>query len=109
MRPTVLLAFIAAIATAPAFFGQLSTGYADVPVAMFVAAGVVAAARWLLDEEGAWLALATLFLAAATLTKNEGLLFAGATYVGLFVAASDRRRTVALSALAVAIAWSSLS
>ena len=78
---------------APAFFGQLATGYADVPVAMFVAAGVVASARWLLDDERAWLALTTLFVAAAALTKNEGLLFGAATYAALL----DRGRRTASS------------
>ena len=105
VRASILLPFIAALATAPAFFGQLATGYADVPVATFVAAGVVASGRWLLDDERAWLALMTLFVAAATLTKDEGLLFGVATYVALFVAAEGRRRAVGLSALLVALVY----
>jgi hypothetical protein len=105
VRASILLPFVAALATAPAFFGQLATGYADVPVATFVAAGVVASGRWLLDEERAWLALMTLFVAAATLTKDEGLLFGVATYVALFIAAEGRRRAVGLSALLVALVY----
>jgi hypothetical protein len=105
VRAAILLPFVAALATAPAFFGQLATGYADVPVAMFVAAGVVASARWLLDDQRAWLLLTTLFVAAATLTKNEGLLFGAATYVALLVAADGRRRAVGISAAAVALVY----
>ena len=105
VRAALLLPFVAAMAAAPGFFGQLATGYADIPLAMFVAAGVVAAARWLLDGEGAWLALVTLFMAAAALTKNEGLLFGAATYVALLMAADGRRRGVLLSGLVVALVY----
>ena len=105
VRASILVPFVAALATAPAFFGQLATGYADVPLAAFVAAGVVASGRWLLDDERAWLALMTLFVAAATLTKNEGLLFGVATYAALLIAAEGRRRAVSLSALIVVLAY----
>jgi hypothetical protein len=105
VRASLLLPFLAALATAPAFFGQLATGYADVPLAVFVAAGVVASARWLLDDARMWLALTTLFVAAATLTKNEGLLFGVATYVALLVAANGRRRAVLVSGAVVALAY----
>lgn len=105
VRASILVPFVAALATAPAFFGQLSSGYADVPVAMFVATGAVAAARWLLDDARVWLALTTLFVAASTLTKNEGLLFGVAIYVALLVAAEGRRRAVLLSALLVGVVY----
>ena len=65
---------LAALAAAPAFSGQLLTAYADVPLAVFVAAGLLAAARWLDDGAPRTLALATLFFAAAGLTKSEGIL-----------------------------------
>jgi hypothetical protein len=105
VRPVVLLPFLAALATMPAFFGQLATGYADVPLAVFVAAGVVALSRWLVDDERPWLLLATLYLAAAVLTKNEGLLFAAAAYAALFAVALGRRRAVLASAGAVALVY----
>jgi hypothetical protein len=97
VRPVLLVPFLAAIATAPAFFGQLATGYADVPLAVFVAAGSVALARWLVDHDVAWLALGTLFLAAAVLTKNEGLLFAFAAFGALLATADERRRAVLIA------------
>ena len=105
VRPLILLPMIAAIAAAPAFFVQLGTGYADVPVAVFVACGIGAAARWLVDRDTSWLALATLFFSAGVLTKNEGLLFAAAAYVSLLVVASGRRWAVAISALVCALVF----
>jgi hypothetical protein len=99
VRPVILLPALAAIAAAPELFTQLGAGYADVPVAVFVASGIAAAGRWLVDRDTSWLALATLFLSAAVLTKNEGLLFAAAAYVSLFVVARGRRRAVAIAAL----------
>jgi hypothetical protein len=105
VRAGLLVPFLAAIAAMPAFFVQLGTGYADAPLAVLVAAGVGAAAVWLLDRRAAWLALATLFLAAAALTKNEGLLFALAALVALLSVASGRRRAVAVSAGVVALVY----
>lgn len=105
VRAAVLLPCLAALAAIPAFFLQLQTGYADVTLAVFVAAGLAAAARWLADSEAAWLALATLFLAASVLTKNEGLLFALAVLLPLLVLASGRRAKVALSGLVVLLAY----
>jgi Dolichyl-phosphate-mannose-protein mannosyltransferase len=105
VRPVILLPSIAAIAAAPAFFLQLGTGFADVPLAVFVACGVGAAARWLVDRDASWLALATLFLSAGVLTKNEGLLFAAAAYVSLLAVARGRRRAVAISALVCALVF----
>jgi hypothetical protein len=89
----------------PAFLMQLGTGYADVPLAALVAAGVAAAARWLVERSSSWLALATLFLAAATLTKNEGLLFVASAYLALVLVARGRRRAVAASAGVTAVAY----
>ena len=105
VRASLLLPFVAALATAPAFFGQLATGYADVPVAVFGAAGALAAARWLLDDARAWLVLTTLFVVAACLTKNEGLLSGAATYAALLIVADGRRRAVLVSALVTGLAY----
>jgi hypothetical protein len=103
VRPVLLLPAVAMIAAAPAFFGQLGNGYADVPLAVFVACGLGAAGRWLVDRDTSWLALATLFLSAAVLTKNEGLLFAAAVYVSLLVGARGRRRAVGVATLACGV------
>jgi hypothetical protein len=92
--------FLVALAAAPALTGQLLTGYADIPLALFVAAALVAAALWVEAGDPQLLALATLFFAAAALTKNEGLIFAAAAYVGLLLA-TRRWRPLVVSALAV--------
>jgi hypothetical protein len=105
VRPALVLGFLAAIVAMPAFLTQLGTGYADVPVALLVAAGVAAAARWLADGDRGWLALATLFLAASTLTKNEGLLFAACAYVALLLVARGRRKEAAVSAVVAALTY----
>ena len=102
VRPWLLLPFVAAIAAMPAFAFQLGTGYADVPLALFVAAGLTAAARWLVEPKAGWLAAATVFLAAGVLTKDEGLLFASAVLIPLAFAATGRRRAVVAAALVVA-------
>jgi hypothetical protein len=98
--PWLLWPALVALAAAPAVTGQLLTAYADVPLAFLVAAGVVAAARWARDGATRDLALATAFLAAAVLAKNEGVIFAAATYAGLLLA-TRRVRPVVVSALAV--------
>jgi len=107
-RVPVLLASLAvlAIVSATAFVKQLSTNYADVPLAIMVALGVVCFARWLDDRDATLLPAAALFLGAATLTKPEGLLFAGAAILAAVAAGGRRRlRGTALAALAVAILY----
>jgi 4-amino-4-deoxy-L-arabinose transferase-like glycosyltransferase len=102
------------IVTAPQFLYQLLTHYADVPLAIFVAAGVAAGGTWLVtDGVDAWaLVCLVAFLGMATLTKNEGLLYAAACLAALIAAAATvgrarvRRATVAAAAvLAIALPW----
>src|SRR5207244_2182719 len=77
---------VLAIVSATAFVKQLSTNYADVPLALFVALGAVCLARWLAEGDATLLPAAAIFLGAATLTKPEGLLFAIAAVVAALVA-----------------------
>ncbi len=70
------------------------------PLAFFVAAGVVAAARWIEDQRLGTLAIATLFFAAAVLTKKEGELFVAAAYLALALT-TRQWRPLLVSALAV--------
>jgi hypothetical protein len=100
VQPWLLWPFLVALVAAPAVSGQLLTAYADIPLALFVAAGVVAAARWVDDADPRTLALATLFLAAACLSKNEGIVFVVAAFLGLLLA-TRRWKPILLSALAV--------
>jgi hypothetical protein len=93
-----------AIGIAPGVYGQLMTAYADIPMAIFLALGVLLLAEWLRTFDGRVLALATLFLAASANTKNEGLLVAVIAFVvagGVLAATrrTDRIRLLALGAL----------
>jgi hypothetical protein len=91
---------LVAVLASPGLTGQLLTGYADIPLALFVAAALVAAVRWIDDGEPRTLALATAFLAAAAMTKNEGAIFVGAALVALAVT-TRRIRAVLLAAGAI--------
>jgi hypothetical protein len=87
LGPTIL-----AIVAASPLLAQLSTNYADVPLAFFVALGTVSFARSLVTGEGWPLAVGALFFGAALLTKNEAAVFAVAAGVALLVALAPRRR-----------------
>jgi hypothetical protein len=94
-------ASILAILAADSTLRQLAGNLADIPLAFFVALGVVTLARTLLDEHSGLLPFAAVMLGAATLTKPEGLLFAAAALVP-FVAIA-RTKASLLTALAVAL------
>jgi hypothetical protein len=81
---------------------QLSTNLADVPLALFVALGLVGLARWLQTAERWPLVAGALFLGAGTLTKSEGAFFALAAFLALLPVAWRRWRELGLAALAVA-------
>jgi len=95
---------VLAVVSATAFVKQLSTNYADVPLAIFFALGSLCLARWLAEEEATLLPLAALFLGAATLMKPEGLLFVAAALVAALAAGGrPRLRGTALTGAAVAV------
>ena len=100
--PALLLwPLLLAIVTAPSLLGQLSTAYADVPLALFVAIAVAAAGRWLLSAEQWCLNLATLLLATALLTKSEGLLAVVVVLAALALSAGRHRLRPVLASAAV--------
>jgi len=96
---------VLAILAASPVLGQLASNYADVPLAFAIALGVVALARWLVDDEPWLLGVAAIFLGAGVLTKNEGAMFAAVAFLPLLVylAAHDRRRALRLLAAAGAV------
>jgi hypothetical protein len=103
--PAILLwPSLLAVVLAPSVFDQLLSAYADLPLALFFAAGAVAAARWLVTNERWALAIAALFFAAAVLTKNEGTLFVLAALLGLALAAAGRWRAVVVAAAVPVVA-----
>jgi hypothetical protein len=87
-----------AIVAAPGILDGLAANYADVPLAIFVALGLAALARWLIDPRREFLGWAALFLACAALTKNEGALFASAAILAALVVASPRRKLLFVAA-----------
>jgi hypothetical protein len=73
-----------AVSIVPAVYGQLFTAYADIPMALLLALGVLLLGEWLRTRDGRMLALAVVFLVGSANTKNEGLM---AAIVALAVAA----------------------
>ena len=95
--PWVVWPALVALAAAPNVLLRLLTGYADLPLALFVATGLAAAGRWLVTREPFLLGLATGLFAAAALTKNEGAIFVGAAYLALLLTAWTAWRPLVLS------------
>lgn len=112
-RSVVVGVAAVAVVTAPQFLLQLGTNYADVPLAVYVAATLLAAARWLSgDDEPAALACFVAFGGMAATLKNEGTMFVTAAILALLIAAAPsgrrrlRRAAVASAAvLTIALPW----
>ncbi len=66
---------LALLGTAPWFWAKLESPMPDQTLAYLVAAAMLASAIWLCEPRSAWLGLAVVLLAAASLTKLEGVLF----------------------------------
>ena len=91
------------IAAAPFIWDQLFSGYADLPVAFLLGAGVLCVALWLEAPRPALVVIAGLLIAGASQTKLEGLV-AGVVALAIAAAISWRRdsaRTAAQPALAI--------
>jgi hypothetical protein len=74
-----------AVSIVPAVYGQLFTAYADIPMALLLALGVLLLGEWLTTRDRRMLALSVVFLVGSANTKNEGLM---AAVVALAVAAA---------------------
>ena len=99
-------ATILAIVAADSTLRQLAANLADVPLAFFVALGVVALARSLSSGDRTLLPVAAVMLGAATLTKPEGLLFAIAALLPFVVIARTRASLVtAGSVVLILLPW----
>jgi hypothetical protein len=100
-RPIVWLPLIALVAVTPGLAGDVRTLYADVPMSLFLGLGVILLGAWIADRSTSDLALATLMLAAAANTKNEGLAAAaGVLVVALLVVwCSELRRNASRAVL----------
>jgi hypothetical protein len=91
--------WLAMLVVAPGFWLRAIYVLPDLTMAYFVALAAIMGILWLEEQRAAWLVLATLFLAAATLTKNEGLPLGGllaVTIAGAALAIHGRRGLQAL-------------
>ncbi|MEA2440689.1 MAG: hypothetical protein QOH76_2113 [Thermoleophilaceae bacterium] len=84
-RIWVWLPAVLALAFGSQFYGQLLTAYADVPMALFAAPGVLCIGLWLRRLDWRYLLVGSLLLAAAANVKNEGTLLAVATFAAAAV------------------------
>jgi hypothetical protein len=93
-----------AVSIAPAVYSQLLTAYADMPMALFLALGVLLLGEWTSARDGRMLALSVLFLVASANTKNEGLMGAvvALTVAAVFTAVGRRGRDLRLLGLGAA-------
>ena len=104
--PVAVAATLLAVLSAPAVLAQLGTNFADIPLALLMALAVAATAAWLRRRENWLLTTAAIFLAAAALTKSEGMLFAVCAVAALAPIAGKRapgRLILAAGAVALAI------
>jgi hypothetical protein len=92
-RAVVWAPIVLGAAAVPAFVTVIISGLADVPVALFVAGGVLALGLWVDTRDRFNLAVAVILLAGAASIKNEGLLAAGvALLIAAVVSLSERPR-----------------
>jgi hypothetical protein len=90
----ILFPLLALIALAPQVWSQLFSLMPDQTLAYLLAVAGVCGLLWLEDRRPPWLLLAIVFLAAAALTKDEGVLLGGLLALALIAADVVRRRTV---------------
>jgi hypothetical protein len=83
---------LAMVAVMPRFGDNLLSALADQPVAFMLGIGAVCATLWLLERDRRYAVLGGIFLSAAALLKNEGLLFGLALVVALVLAVAVERR-----------------
>jgi hypothetical protein len=100
--PAVRAVVVVGAVASPTVMTRLASNYADVPLAFFVALGVVSIVLWTKRGDDGLLVLAALFLGAAALTKSEGAIFAAVAFgaAALFAPAVRRARLRVLASAA---------
>lgn len=73
VRPAILWPCLALLVLMPTFTALLGSSLGDEALMLLLALGAACGALWLLERDARYAALAGLFLAAAALTKSEGL------------------------------------
>jgi hypothetical protein len=112
VRPAILWPSLALLVVLPTFAILIGSSLGDEPLMLLLGLGGACAALWLLESDARHAVLAGIFLAAAALTKDEGLpialVLAGTTLVAA-VARTPRRplapSLVLLAPLAALAPW----
>jgi hypothetical protein len=99
----ILFPLLAVLALAPQLWSQRFTLMPDQTLAYLLGVAAVCGLLWLEDRRASWLVLTTVFLAAATLTKDEGVLLGGLLALTLLGADLARRGRTALASAALLI------
>jgi hypothetical protein len=102
IRPAVLWPSLAMLVLMPMLGRLIGSSLADEPLAMLFALAGVCTALWLEERDWRLGVVGGLFLAAAALTKNEGLMLSVILVMMLTLAARPRRARMMAAALAVA-------
>ena len=112
VTPLLLLPFVSMVFVMPDIRSRSVDMYGDLPLGFFIATAALLVALWL-EERREWqLPAASLLVAAAALTKREGVILAGCVVVAGLVASSDRARkdwprllAVLLAAVGATLLW----
>ena len=99
----ILLPLVALVVLSPQVWGQMLSVLPDSTLAYLLAVAAVAGILWLEDGARAWLVLAAVFLAAAALTKPEGVLLGALLAVVLLATASVLRGRFAPAGLVLVL------
>jgi hypothetical protein len=102
-RIWVWLPVVLALAFGAQFYSQLLTAYADVPMGLLAAPGVLCLGLWLRDLDWRYLTLGALLLAAAASVKNEGMLLMVASFAAAAVVLAAGRAWRPLSRLGLGL------
>ena len=112
VTPLLLLPFVSMVFVMPDIRSRSVDMYGDLPLGFLVATAALLLALWL-EERREWqLPAASLLVAAAALTKREGVILAGCVVIAGLVASSDRARkdwprllAVLLTAVGATVLW----
>ena len=112
VTPLLLLPFVSMVFVLPDIRSRSVDMYGDLPLGFLVATAALLLALWL-EERREWqLPAASLLVAAAALTKREGVILAGCVVIAGLVASSDRARkdwprllAVLLTAVGATVLW----
>jgi hypothetical protein len=111
VRPSILFPALLILASAPELLRQAQGGDADVPLAIYLALAILAAAGWLVLRSGFALALFFVFASTSIALKSEGILEVALDLAIVSVLGARARRTLmplwatALAAAATSAPW----